>query len=220
MQIEFDHVSTESGMRDFSLKFELKKTTVLFDPCEDLSRLILSVLVGLEPILDGALRIGGIAFDDYFAGRAIPQVFGHVFNEGIMLSNLSLRENLLLPYRWFNPNQDSSVFDREVKSLMELFSLKLDLGSRPSLHRPAPLKMLSYVRTILLKPQILMIDDPYYLLNKSERATMLRGLTQMKENMVMLIASADDDFTSGFAKEVIDLSDFCKAISPDPTAKA
>ncbi|MDZ4182353.1 MAG: hypothetical protein U1B83_05690 [Candidatus Cloacimonadaceae bacterium] len=210
MRIVFDHLGTISGLRDFCLEFELKQTTVLHDPCEEISHEILNVLVGLEPILEGELRIDGVGFDDYFARRAIPQVFGYVFAEGIMLSNLSLRENLLLPYRWLNPHKQDSDFEAELKDLMALFSLNPDMGSRPSLHRPALLKMLSYVRTLLLKPQILVINDPYYLLNKNERATMFRVLQGLREHHVMLIASADDDFAVGFADAVIELGDVCE----------
>lgn len=68
--------------------------------------------------------------------------------------------------------------------------------------------MLSFVRTLLIAPKVLMIDDPYYMLNKPERENLFRNLRALTSSYPMLIASLDDDFGDGFADQIIDLSDF------------
>jgi hypothetical protein len=45
----------------------------------------------------------------------------------------------------------------------------------------------------------LLIDDPYYLLNKGERQKLNGFLRELKRNVNLLIASADDDLIIGFA---------------------
>ncbi len=205
MLIEFDHVFGDC-LEDFSLCFELKGTTVIHDPSEQTSPSLLSTLVGLEPVRQGEIRLDGTPFDIFFEGHELPRVFGHIFDEGIMLSNLSLQENLLLPYQWLHQGKDDLAgFEEELGKWLEIFNLKLDLSQRPALFRPAALKLLSYIRTLMLKPQFLIIDDPYYLFNKNERSTIFRVLDGLRADQTMLIASADDDFTTGFADQVIEL---------------
>jgi ABC-type transporter Mla maintaining outer membrane lipid asymmetry ATPase subunit MlaF len=207
MLIEFDHVTTDTTLSDFSLEIRLEGTVVILDPSEELSRSILSTLVGLDKVLAGEIRIDGQEFNRYFEDKDLPKVFGYIFDKGIMLSNLSLRENLLLPYRWFNPGERKlKDFERELVQWLQAFELKIDLDQRPSVFKPAILKMVSYIRTLMLKPKILVIDDPYYILNKTERCVIRRVLSQLQQTQTMLIASADDDFCPPFAGELIDLS--------------
>lgn len=206
MLIEFDRVSTDTALKDLRLRIKLEGTVVIRDPEEETSRSILSTLVGLDKVLSGSIRIDGTEFNRYFADKDLPKVFGYVFDKGIMLSNLNLRENLLLPYRWFHPEVSGlDAFERDLDKWLRLFELKIDLNLRPSLFKPSILKKISYIRTLMLEPKILLIDDPYYILNKAERNTVYRILNSLRGSQTMLIASTDDDFGAAFAHNLIQL---------------
>lgn len=207
MKIEFQSVGTDAGLQGLDLAFELDRLTVLHDPYEELSGPILSALAGQSAILEGELAIDGVPVDQKQWSRPLHKVFGYIFDEGIMLANLSLRENLLLPLRWENPKLKDEEFDRLAAPWLELFEIRLDLGLRPAMVKAAPRKFLSYIRSLMLEPDYLLIDDPYYLLNKVERKIMLKALRSLKDSHKMLIASSDDDFGGSFSDNCVELEE-------------
>ncbi len=92
---------------------------------------------------------------------------------------------------------------------------------RPAYLSPAERKFLLY-SVLLLKPKIMLIDDPYYLFNKEERRLLLGFLhkhskkgtefsdypkrLENKEEIYlqeMLIGTSDDDFTGEIATQVL-----------------
>jgi len=208
MTVIFSDVCTKGGIRNLNLSLDLSRITLLFDPPENLSRAILKVLVGLDELWQGEIQVDGIPHRQFLDQEPQLRNFGYIFDEGIMLSNLSLKENLMLPLRWLNPNLEQEETDKRIQSWMEKFALKLDLSQRPVAYRAGELKLLSYVRTLMLAPRVLFIVDPFYILNKRERDILygvLRGLSKI--SYPMLIASIDDDFGAGFADEIIDLNE-------------
>ena len=210
MQIVFDNVTTTEGLQDFSLALETTGCTVIYDPHEQISRYILSALVGLEEVEKGTLLINGKTYPDFIAQAPLLATFGYVFDEGIMLANLSLRENLLLPWRKRFEGKSDSGFQQSLNLWLERLELSIDLNLRPAHVSPAVRKQLGYVRSFMLKPQLMLIDDPYYLFNKLEREQILRFLHSVKPQQKMLIASADDDFIGEIASRIVDLSGVCQ----------
>lgn len=208
MEIRFKEVCSRDGILDLDLSIDLSRTCVLFDPHDNLARAILYLLVGLDTLSCGEILIDDIPINEYIGKEPLIRSFGYVFNEGIMLSNLSLKENLMLPLRWLNPNLNEREIDGLIISWLNTFQLQLDLNHRPVKYRPGSLKLLSYIRALLITPRALIIDDPYFLLNKKERIILYDNLCHLRNSYPMLIASTDDDFVSGFAGQVIDLSGF------------
>lgn len=204
----FDRVTSREGLQDFSLSLNLDRVTQLYDPSENLSRAILNVMAGLDELHSGEIFFDQVPLQDFIADGPQIRKLGYVFDEGIMLSNLSLKENLMLPLRWLNPQLDEDKTELAIQTWMQAFELELDICKRPVAYRPGQLKLLGFVRTLLIEPKVMLIDDPFYLLNKLERRVLLKVLSQLRDTYPMLIASIDDEFGAGFADEVIDLSPF------------
>lgn len=208
MIVNFANVTSHEGLKDFSLKLDLGHITQLFDPSENLSRAILNAMAGLDTLYSGEIYFDELPLHDFTLNGPQIRKLGYVFDEGIMLSNLSLLENLMLPLRWLNPDLDEAATAVRIRDWMQRFELKLDLSQRPAEYHPGQLKLLGFVRTILIEPKIFLIDDPFYLLNKIERKILFKVLSELRSSHPMVIASIDDEFGAGFASEVIDLSLF------------
>lgn len=208
MIVKFDNVSSLNGLHELSLSLDLERTIQLYDPSEDLSRAILYALAGLDELYCGEIYFDGLPFQDFTRDGPQTRKLGYIFDEGIMLSNLSLKENLMLPLRWIHPFGDEEELERSIQKWMQAFELRLDLNQRPARYHPGQLKLLGFVRTLLIQPKVMLIDDPFFLLNKKERKVLLKVLRELQEQHPMLIASIDDEFGEGFADEVIDLSLF------------
>jgi ABC-type sulfate/molybdate transport systems ATPase subunit len=206
MIVEFDSVYSREGLQGLSLRLDLQHVTLLYDPSENLSRAILEAMLGLDEIISGNIYFDQVPLDSFISEGPQISKLGYVFDEGIMLSNLSLKENLLLPLNWVNPELDQAQADALISKWMNAFELKLDLRQRPVFCRQGQLKLLGFVRTLLVEPKLLLIDNPFYLLNKTERKALYRILMQLRSSYPMLIASIDDEFGAGFSNEVIDLS--------------
>ena len=88
---------------------------------------------------------------------------------------------------------------------MLLIGVEMDLNIRPADVKPSILKFLSYTRSLVLKPKYLLIDSPYYQLNKMERKIMFNVLSQLRDTHKMLLARSDDDFAGGFSDELVEL---------------
>jgi ABC-type sugar transport system ATPase subunit len=92
MKIEFINVSSKEGLRNLTLELKLNKVVLLRDPSENLSRAILNAIVGLDEIWEGEIRIDDTGINDFLQKEPQIRSFGYIFDEGIMLSNLSLME--------------------------------------------------------------------------------------------------------------------------------
>ncbi|MDY0151274.1 MAG: ATP-binding cassette domain-containing protein, partial [Candidatus Cloacimonas sp.] len=203
MKLEFKNLTSTGGLCNFCLQLEVSAFTVLFDAQELLSNAVLSVLIGLDEIEHGSLLLDGVEWEEYFTSHQLLSTFGYVFDEGIMLANLSLKENLLLPWRKRYEGANEKDWEQGIQQWLQRLELDIDLSLRPVSISAAQRKFLGYVRSLMLKPQLLLIDDPYYLLSKRERALLFNFLSGLKDEQPMLIASADDDFSGAIATKVV-----------------
>lgn len=206
MKISFQKVSSSGNLRDLDLEFITGKCTVIHEAGEKTSGAILALLAGVDDLEAGQLLLNDVDYHSYLATKKHLEVFSYVFDEGIMLANLSLRENLLLPFRNRFEDKQHSDFDRKVNEWQEMLGIRIDLNLRPVMIDAADRKFLSVIRSLLTEPELMLIDDPYYILNKTERQKMLEFLREVGKKQPLLIASADDDFREGFADLVINLN--------------
>jgi len=190
MIIEYQGVCTEQ-LRDLNLKLDLSSSVLISDEHEERATDLLKCLIYPEYAISGDIFIDGVLCRDFLKKHTITEIFGYVFDTGIMLSNLSIRENLALPYRLRFPQRVGDEFSSEIREWLCLFDLELDLELRPAFVKASILKELCFIRTLMLKPRVLIIDNPLYLLNRFERENLMRILIAIKENTPILIASTD-----------------------------
>ncbi len=184
---------------NLTMDIEAKGTLVLYDETEQYASVLLKSLVDIESVAEGGVFLDDLPHDEYYRKNSITETFGYVFNEGIMLSNLSLRENLLLPFKLRFPDKDKKDFELRVAELMQLFELEIDLELRPAFVQKSILKQVCFVRSLLLEPRVLLVDDPYYLLNRFDREKMLKVLSRIKTMLPMILCSTDTDFMPPFS---------------------
>lgn len=208
MSIVFDNVCSAGGIHQLCLEIPWELNCLLYDPTENLSRAILNCIAGLDPIYSGKVYFDGIPLPRYLTQEPLLKNLCYIFDEGIMLANLTLLENLRLPIQWLNPNVNLEELNYQIHDCLARFRLALDLNKRPASFLPGELKLFSFVRGFLIGSRHYLIDDPYYALNKNEREILFKILTEIKEKQPLLIASIDDDYVKNFADEVLDLSNF------------
>jgi energy-coupling factor transporter ATP-binding protein EcfA2 len=90
-----------------------------------------------------------------------------------------------------------------MRATLELFGMDLDLGQRPAFVKPSIIKQLCFIRSLILEPKVLLIDNPFYLMNRFERENLLQVMRKLKSQIPMLIASTDPEFFTPFADQML-----------------
>ncbi len=205
MNIVFDNVTTVC-LDELSLELELKGLKIILDDESDRPRGILRALITLDDILRGNIYVDGVDLITFLEKEPVVRNFGYIFDEGIMLSNLTLFENIMLPFSKLENRVDKVELKKELDKWLEVFELELDMDKRPASYRNSQLKLLGWIRTIMLRPKVLLIENPFYLLNKRERGVIIRVINQIREEYPILIVSIDDDFIDQVSAEITTLS--------------
>ncbi|MFP4376155.1 MAG: ABC transporter ATP-binding protein [Spirochaetales bacterium] len=117
---------------------------------------------------------------------------GFVFQDAALWQNLSLRQNLELPIRFHHPE----ISDQELNHRLERLTAEVQATKRLDL-RPAQVsvgeqKIISFLRAIVTRPQVLFLDEPTSSIDNERVELILRVLRRLKEDGTTLIAVTHD----------------------------
>lgn len=170
------------------LVFERRKTTVLIGPSGCGKSTILRLIIGLLEPSTGQLRFDGTIISP----ETILQVrrrMGYVIQEGGLFPHLTARQNiLLLGTHLGRPREE---LQSRLIELSELARLPQDTLS----HYPVELsggqrQRVSLIRALMLKPDVLLLDEPLAALDPMVRASLqteLKALFQHLNQTVLLV---------------------------------
>ncbi len=176
-----------------------KRCCVICSKQDEDTTLLLRKIGGLESLN----RTEEILFDKKEAENTEKEI-GYFFKRGILLSNLSLHENITLPYHYFNPESEWAEFDEKVQRWMKFFKLDIDYSQRPSMVNHSNQKLISYVRNLILQPDIYIIDDPFFQLSCIFRKKIVDCLLLLKEyNNFLVIGTSDLELIELLADDIL-----------------
>jgi ABC-type multidrug transport system ATPase subunit len=113
----------------------------------------LRLAIGLESPTAGSVLVCGRP------PAEMRERIGFVGGEGALLSNLSLRDNLVLPLRWLRDPPEAEV-ERKAREVLDLFGVE-DLPAIAPAYAPTNLRRLvALARAMILDPALLVLDDP------------------------------------------------------------
>lgn len=159
-------------------------------------------------LMMAASLIAPIAGKYFFMGEEMP-IFeedrlatrlrlGLVFDGGQLFNHLTVAENVALPLR-YHRNLTESQAEREVQRLLELAELAEWADSTPGAIGRNWRKRVGLVRALILKPEVLLLDNPLAGLDLRHGNWWLNFLTQLcrgheylDNRAVTLAATADD----------------------------
>lgn len=166
---------------------------------DDITTGILRKCAGFD-LLQNSEKVGyqsGINADD------LAEVC-YFFKTGIMLSNLTLRENLSLPYRYHYPRNKWQEYDERVQKWVKFFHLDVDLSERPALINLSELKIIAYIRSLVLQPLLYICDAPFFQLSYPFQKKIIDCFALLKEfNNTLLIGTSDFELIEKISDQVI-----------------
>lgn len=166
------------------------------------SSTVMQILAGLQTPTSGSYLINGVPVENMTFEEFLPfrLRMGYGFDTGGLLSNRTLFENLVLPLNYHKICSPQEA-ERRVLALMERFQL-IDFKDLRIAYVSATLrKMTVLIRSIIMDPEVLFLDDPDIRISKEAQqmyAELLRELINNGTLHTIFIASFEESFCSYF----------------------
>lgn len=140
----------------------------------------------------------------HFETDKSPVNIGYFFKQGILLSNLSLLENLELPFKYYYAPQTWGLYREKLCKWIAFFGLTMDLNKRPADTSYSEKKIVSVIRNLILEPDLYLFNDPFFQLSYVYRKKMVDCLMLLKDNNnILTIGSSDLELIELLADDVI-----------------
>jgi len=120
----------------------------------------LMLAAGLMPPIEGSYRLFGEDMPIFDEARLKKRLrLGLVFETGQLFNHLTVRENIALPLR-YHENLTSEAAQERVRELMDCLELSEWADSTPGAIGRNWAKRVGLARALVLRPEILLVDNP------------------------------------------------------------
>jgi ABC-type lipoprotein export system ATPase subunit len=193
LEVEGTAIFSDTG---FSL--EKQRGYLVTGPNEEANVLLLKIIGGLLPPgshhyhQHGQVFFRGIDIYEGSEGEIIEvkKKIAFVFREGTMISNLTIRENLLLPFQFHCPDDDCAAAMEKVEADFNYFGIPDVLDKRPDLVSYCQKKKLAFIRASLQRPELVLVEKPMFNLDEEDRQQVLHYLENLRKNGITLIIAS------------------------------
>jgi phospholipid/cholesterol/gamma-HCH transport system ATP-binding protein len=144
---------------------------------------LLKIVAGLIPGAGGTIRIQGVEVSS--ASQKAWQNFrtrlGVVFQEGALISNMSIYDNIALPLRYHTRVGEGEVGKR-VGDLMNILGIDRESDrALPAMVPSGVRKFAAIARALILEPSLLLFDDPAAGLEETANRRVVQALKEYQE---------------------------------------
>ena len=164
--IEMIHLKKSFGnnhvLRDISLVIYKGENLVILGQSGTGKSVLIKCIVGLEIPDEGKLNILGQNISE-LKGKKLVEIrkrVGFLFQSGALYDSMTVRENLEFPLRRQIPPMAEEEIEKLVKEALEEVGLAETIELSPSELSGGMRKRLGLARTLILKPEIMLYDEP------------------------------------------------------------
>lgn len=164
--VEMEHLSKSFGnnhvLRDINLKINKGENLVILGQSGTGKSVLIKCIVGLVDHDDGKLSILGNNISDLSNNElsAIRKKIGFLFQSGALYDSMTVRENLEFPIRRQLHSKPKEETDSLIKEALQNVGLGDAIDKTPSELSGGMRKRLGLARTLILKPEIMLYDEP------------------------------------------------------------
>lgn len=182
----------------------------------DDARIFLRALATLARPSQGAYLFDGRTLNlaDYRAALDCKRKIGYVSKDAALISNLSIRQNLLL-MRYYFENTLSLSLDPELATLCSAFGIADQLDQKPSDLNALEYRAALIIREVGKKPVAFIFDQPEDFLGHSRHDVLLNLFQQLRDKGVAVVfLSFDQRLVERCANRKIIIADGRLVIAP------
>ncbi|MFY3137840.1 ATP-binding cassette domain-containing protein [Achromobacter xylosoxidans] len=204
-----------SGDRHFSLDVAFSsqaKRIALFGPSGAGKSLTLRAVAGLLRPDAGRIEVNGrVLFDAEARVSVAPQArrVAYLFQDYALFPHLTVAQNIAFGSRrgWLNPPR--RAVSAEARRWVDAFELGAIVGSYPHEISGGQKQRVALARALMLKPEILLLDEPFSALDSQLRGKMRLELNALQRQLdvPMLLITHDPADVEALADEVFEVRD-------------
>jgi ABC-type lipoprotein export system ATPase subunit len=170
----------------------------------------LKTIGGIHPPLNPHTRIFFQGTDIYEAAgnelKKIKKKIAFIFREGTLISNITIKENLLLPLKYHYPDCDMSAVMERIAEDFYFFQIPPVLDKRPAEVSYCLKKKLALIRASLREPELILVDRPLFNLEGPDREQVVRYLEALKQKgKTFIFVSRSPEILQSLIDETITL---------------
>jgi molybdate transport system ATP-binding protein len=200
-------VSVQKRLGQFNLQATFAGSggvTALFGPSGAGKTSIINMIAGLVRPDDGRITLGDTVLFDAAAKIDIPvhrRHIGYVFQEGRLFPHLSVAHNLAYG-RWMSGLPFDAAEQERVIRLLDIGAL---VHRRPGKLSGGERQRVAIGRALLLRPRLLLLDEPLASLDAPRKAEILPYLERLRDEagVPMVYVSHQADETRRLATAVV-----------------
>jgi len=213
--VKMEHLKKSFGnnyvLRDINLVINKGENLAILGQSGTGKSVLIKCIVGLIEIDDGKLFIFGQNISE-LKDKALIEIqkkIGFLFQSGALYDSMTVRENLEFPLRKQLRSISKEKMELMVKEALHNVGLDKAIDKTPSELSGGMRKRLGLARTLILKPEIMLYDEPTTGLDPitSKEISNLILEVQKKYNTSSIIITHDTDCARLTANRIIVLKD-------------
>jgi phospholipid/cholesterol/gamma-HCH transport system ATP-binding protein len=213
--VEMQHLKKSFGnnhvLRDINLVVHKGENLVILGQSGTGKSVLIKCIVGLVEIDEGKLIIFGQDISG-LKNKQLVMIYkkiGFLFQSGALYDSMSVRENLEFPLRRQMRSMKKKEMDVLINEALEDVGLEEAIDLSPSELSGGMRKRLGLARTLILKPEIMLYDEPTTGLDPitSKEISNLIMEVQKKYNTSSIIITHDIECTKLTANRIIVIKD-------------
>ncbi len=164
--LQMEHLKKSFGnnhvLRDINLKIPIGENLAILGKSGTGKSVLIKCIAGLVEIDEGNLFIFGQNISEIKSDELseIQRKIGFLFQSGALYDSMTVRENLEFPLRRKKRSIKKDTMELLIKEALENVGLSKTINEMPSELSGGMRKRLGLARTLILKPEIMLYDEP------------------------------------------------------------
>ncbi|MFA6467593.1 MAG: ATP-binding cassette domain-containing protein [Bacteroidota bacterium] len=164
--LKMDHISKSFNdhpvLVDMNIELHKGENLVIFGKSGSGKSVLIKCIVGLNHHDEGTMVIFGEDVDDLGQNEltAMRTKIGFLFQSGALYDSMSVRENLEFPLRTQIHSMSKETLNGLIEEALHNVGLDSSINKAPSELSGGMRKRLGLARTLILKPEIMLYDEP------------------------------------------------------------